>query len=105
MTDWWNHIKPQVEEMLQELCFNGIYADDMHAILDESDWMGNRYIKSVEFNYESARFTFRQLNDMFTLLTGSNDVFVGAIKYRIKEMLASPELQRPIIEEIKEEVA
>lgn len=102
MNDWWSQLKPQVVEMIRDLNFSGIYADDLQDILRGDNWLTDEYIQSYEFNFEAARFTLEGLCDMFQLFTGDY-YFRHPLKWKIEELLNQSEFQRPVVEEYRED--
>jgi len=104
----WDHLKPQIMEHLRELCFNGYYADDVRAILNDDNWMQDEQFRYRKFNFESAEFTFQQLCDIYSMLTSDmfgGDAIRGMLKSNLLEFIKEEEFQRPEEIEIKEEVA
>ena len=105
---WWEHLKPQVMEHLKDMCFNGYYADDVQAILEQDNWLQDEQFRYRVFHYGKAEWTLQGLCDTFTLLTSdplTGDAIRGTLKYNILALTRHAEFQRPEEIEIKEEVA
>lgn len=105
---WWENLKPQITETLQNLCHRGYYADDVQAILDQENWMQHECFKKDRYNYESAEFTLQQLCDFYSFLTSDmfgGDAIKGSLKYNILALTKLEEFQRPVEIELEEEVA
>lgn len=109
---YWDHLKPQVEELISDLHFKG-YTDSCIAdVLQQPNWIVHPIFKNEQFNHKRARFTLQQFCDMVDLILGSDELFQPYIALRIGELLnvgyeqdvAAREGQQQLVDELKEAI-
>lgn len=106
---YWDRLKPQVEELISDLHFQG-YTDSCIAnVLHQPNWIEHPIFKNEKFNYRRADVTLQQFCDIIDLFIGSDELLQPYIALRIGELLnvgyeqdiVAREGQQQLVEELK----
>jgi len=85
----WQHLKPQLSELIRDLHFKGWTDTELMDKLNNREyWVTLAPFSGEVFNYESARFTLHQLCNIFEMLTGSDNTFLNSLNWNIRSLLS-----------------
>lgn len=78
----WNHLRPQVEEMMIESQYS---LEEIKEALQPEVWSVSAPFEKEKFWYEHAEFTLTELCNVVELLTGDDRTFCELLRLKLLE--------------------
>jgi hypothetical protein len=84
----WNHLKPQLSEVIADLHNKGwTDAELLEKLNNREYWVTLEPFRSEVFNYENAKFTLLELSNIFEMVTGSDTAFLNELNSHVRSLL------------------